>query len=370
MAWLAGNCALAPGVSASRAVFEFAMQQSTMASDPGIMNILSQRPVTGESIFLPGSDERYRCWRDAKLAAYPRSPDELTVEVSALDAPTAAETQAVLAACRRANMCLYRSRQHLGDAQATRRVLAACARHFGLVQFEVHRSSEADGIVALEIAAHGARVGYIPYTNRPLGWHTDGYYNYQGSGRMISSMVLHCVRSASDGGENDLLDHEIAYIRLRDENPDHIAALMRPDAMTIPANEEANGPTRAENTGPVFVVDPETGRLAMRYTARKRNIRWRDDAATHAAVRALERVLSDDPLIIRVKLAPGEGVICNNVLHGRSGFDTQASAEPGRLVYRIRSYDPVGENRGVPLACGPMAGCSSAPLGPQVDCGV
>jgi hypothetical protein len=117
---------------------------------------------------------------------------------------------------------------------------------------------------------------------------------------------------------------------------------MRPDAMTIPANEEANGATREENTGPVFVVDPDTGGPAMRYTARKRNIRWRDDAVTLAAVRALERVLREDPLVMHVRFAPGDGIICNNVLHDRVGFDAGAGSESARLVYRIRSYDRVG----------------------------
>jgi hypothetical protein len=158
---------------------------------------------------------------------------------------------------------------------------------------------------------------------------------------MIRAMLLHCVRCASQGGENGLLDHEIAYIRLRDENPDFIAALMHPEAMTIPANEEANGKTRTENTGPVFILDPDTGGLTMRYTARKRSIRWREDAVTEAAVHALERVLSEDPLILRVKLAPGEGVICNNFLHDRVGFETGPSSAPGRLLYRIRSYSRV-----------------------------
>lgn len=309
----------------------------------GAMTAQPLEPMAGGCAYALDDNRAYRRWRDAKLAAHPRSLDGLTVEVSALAAPTVAETQAVLAACRRANMCLYRSRQHVGDAQETRFALAAFARHFGLVRFEAHRSAAADGIVALEVAAQGGRAGYIPYTNRPLGWHTDGYYNYQGPGRMIRSMLLHCVRSASEGGENGLLDHEIVYIRLRDENPDHIAALMRPDAMTIPANEVANGTTREENTGPVFVVDPDTGGLAMRYTARKRNIRWRDDAATQAAVSALERVLREDPLIMRVRFAPGEGIICNNVLHDRVGFDAGAGTEPGRLVYRIRSYDRVSD---------------------------
>jgi alpha-ketoglutarate-dependent taurine dioxygenase len=292
---------------------------------------------------VPGNDGAYRRWRDRKLADYPRSPDALTVEVAALAAPTIAETQAVLAACRRANLCLYRSREHPGDAQATRRALAAFAHHFGLVRFEAHRSAEADGIVALEVTDQGRRAGYIPYSNRPLGWHTDGYYNYQGPERMIRAMLLHCVRSAGEGGENGLLDHEIVYIRLRDENPDYIAALMQPDAMTIPANAEPDGTIRAENRGPVFVIDPQTGGLAMRYTARTRNIRWRDDATTQAARHALERVLHEDPLVMRVKLAPGEGVISNNVLHDRVGFNDGDGIEPGRLVYRIRSYDAVGQ---------------------------
>ena len=238
-------------------------------------------------------------------------------------------------------MCLYRSRQHLGGAQETRPALAAFARHFGLIRLEAHRSGEADGIVALEVVHEGRRLGYIPYTNRSIGWHTDGYYNYEGPARMIRAMLLHCVRSASQGGENGLLDHEIAYIRLRDENPDFIAALMHPEAMAIPANEEADGKTRTENAGPVFVLDPDTGGLTMRYTARKRNIRWREDAVTEAAIRALERVLREDPLIMRVRLAPGEGVICNNVLHDRIGFETGPGSEPGRLLYRIRSYDRV-----------------------------
>ena len=297
--------------------------------------------VPGGSVFSLEDDRAYLRWRDAKLAGYPRSPDELTVEVSALAAPTRAETETVLGACRRANMCLYRSRQHLGDAQGTRRALADFARHFGLTRFEAHRSADDDGIVALEVVAQGDRLGYIPYTNRAIGWHTDGYYNYEGPARMIRAMLLHCVHSASEGGANGLLDHEIAYIRLRDENPDFIAALMHPKAMTIPANEEADGKVRAQNTGPVFVLDADTGALTMRYTARKRNARWREDAATQAAVRALDCLLSEDPLIMRVKLEPGDGVICNNVLHDRIGFETGASSQPGRLLYRVRSYDRI-----------------------------
>ncbi len=78
----------------------------------------------------------------------------------------------------------------------------------------------------------------------------------------------------------------------------------------------------------------------MRYTARKRNVVWRRDAKTQAAVQALQEVLESDPLIIHYKLRPGEGLICNNILHNRSGF-TERTAGNGRLLYRVRFHDRV-----------------------------
>jgi hypothetical protein len=78
----------------------------------------------------------------------------------------------------------------------------------------------------------------------------------------------------------------------------------------------------------------------MRYTARKRHVIWRQDAATQAAVNAPEEVLASDPLIIRHKLRPGEGLICNNILHNRSGF-TEGADGTGRLLYRVRFHDRI-----------------------------
>jgi len=208
-------------------------------------------------------------------------------------------------------------------------------RSLGLVALEDHRSRDRDGLVSIEVVDSGGRLGYIPYTSRPISWHTDGYYNFHGPDRAVQAMLLHCARDA-DGGENGLLDHAVAYIRLRDEDPAHIAALSHPQAMTIPENVEPDGRVRPANVGPVFYVDPRSGALGMRYTARTRSIAWRDDAATHAAVKALERVLATDPLIIRARLKPGSGLVCNNVLHDRTGFAPKDGG--GRLLYRIRYH--------------------------------
>jgi alpha-ketoglutarate-dependent taurine dioxygenase len=155
-------------------------------------------------------------------------------------------------------------------------------------------------------------------------------------------MVLHCARPAAAGGENALLDHEILYLLLRDENPAYIAALMQPDAMTIPANIEDGVEIRPAQSGPVFSVDDSSGRLHMRYTARTRSIVWKQDPMTQAAVKMLEALLAADlPYIFRHRLEPGQGVICNNVLHTRTAFENGADAAQQRLVYRARYYDRV-----------------------------
>ena len=215
----------------------------------------------------------------------------------------------------------------------------AIAARFGLTRMEGNLCADEDGITPLQVDASGQRGRYIPYTDRPLNWHTDGYYNT--AEKRLCAMTLHCVEPAAEGGENGLLDPDIAYILMRDENPAYIEALCHADAMAIPANEDAGGDVRAEVTGPVFSV-LAGGQLYMRYTARKRNIRWRDDPVTGAAVAFLAGLLSGtSPYIIRHRLAAGEGLISNNVLHMRDGFADSADPAHRRLMLRGRFYDRV-----------------------------
>ena len=148
------------------------------------------------------------------------------------------------------------------------------------------------------------------------------------------------MQSSAEGGENALLDHEIAYLLMRDENPGFIRALMQPDAMTIPARVEEDGVARADSVGPVFSVHPQSGDLHMRYTARTRSIAWKQDETTLAAVAFLEKLLDSDlPYIYRGRLEPGMGLVSNNVLHDRAGFSDAPDRK--RLLYRARYYDRI-----------------------------
>ncbi len=283
-------------------------------------------------------DVAYSVWREAKLSVYPLAADELLVEVADPRHLTAAEFDAITDRCRRTNMAIYAAPvdTHTADKDLPRRLGA----QFGLTHLDSNMLADNDGITSLHVVPGKSGRGYIPYSNRRLLWHTDGYYNPPE--RQIRGMVLHCVRAAREGGENLLLDPEIAYIALRDENPDWIAALMAPDAMTIPANTESGTETRAAQSGPVFSLDPASGNLHMRYTARVRSIEWKDTASTRAAVAALERILEGDSHhVFRHRLQPGQGLICNNVLHNRSAFVDAEEEGQGRLVYRARYYDRV-----------------------------
>jgi len=189
----------------------------------------------------------------------------------------------------------------------------------------------------LKVVSGQWRGGYIPYTNRLIHWHTDGYYN--ALDHQIRALFLHCVSPAEKGGENALLDHEVAYIHLRDSNPEYIKAFMADDAMTIPANIVDGKEIRPDRVGTVFSVLPD-GNLHMRYTARTRSIEWKSDAVTQAAVKALEEFLdSSSPYIYRATLQSGQGLISNNVLHDRSGFED--SEDVKRLLYRLRYYQRI-----------------------------
>ncbi len=282
--------------------------------------------------FLPENKSAYQRWRDTKLADYPRAAEDIVVQVGDPRSLTPAESQALRALCRKTNMAIYAGRD---SSAADKEIPRRLGEQFGLEQLDSNLLADEDAISAIEVTPEKSGRGYIPYTTRRILWHTDGYYNP--SERQVRGMILHCVRPAAEGGANELLDHEIAYILLREECPAYIRALMAPDAMTIPANEESEN--RAAVAGPVFSIDSSTGSLHMRYTARTRSILWKDNDETRAAVAALEKILAgDSPYKFRHRLHAGEGLLCNNVLHNRAEFVDKGA---GRLLYRARYHDRI-----------------------------
>lgn len=282
--------------------------------------------------FRLDTDDSYARWRDSRLALAPAGTAGLVVEVGDIAALSPAEKGALRRRLERANMAVYAEEPKPGrDHKAALKALAA---QLGLASLDANALADDDGITPLLVHREGTRSRYIPYTERPITWHTDGYYNPPD--RTVRALLLHCAGRAAEGGANRLMDHEMLYIQLRDEDPELIRVLMRPDALTIPGNEE-EGLTRPETVGPVFSVNAD-GTLHMRYTARTRNAIWSEAAVPAAA--AIRRLLEGpSPHIFEHVLEPGQGLVSNNPLHTREPFrDDPASP---RLLYRARYHERI-----------------------------
>ena len=293
-------------------------------------------PCAVEYPFALDQPQAYLRWRERKLARHPRRAEDLIVDVRDPRKLSDSEAEEIRRVCGMANMAVYSSPlAGVADKDIARRL----GSQLGLARLHANPLADEDGISSLKVTPDKSGLGYIPYSNQRLLWHTDGYYNTPQ--QRIGAFILHCVRPAAAGGENRLLDHEIAYILLRDADPVHVAALSAPQALTIPANTGEGALLRPAQTGPVFSTD--AGALHMRYTARTRSIEWRQDEATRAAVDFLSRMLAgDSPHIFLIRLTGGQGIVCNNVLHDRSTFTDDPAPGLNRLVYRARYTDRMG----------------------------
>ena len=296
-------------------------------------NHFSDKYKTGSPFDLD-NEAGYHAWFDNKMDDYPQDINDIIVEVDDPRNLSKTEVRIIRDLVKKTNMAIYAG--NTGD-DPDKDIPDKLAQQFGLFRPDDNRGAD-DGITALRVVEDEWRGEYIPYTNRSIHWHTDGYYNTLDN--QINALFLHCVTPAASGGENALLDHEIIYIRLRQENPDYIRALMQPDVMMIPANiNKAGEVIRPDRYGPVFSVS-DAGDLHMRYTARTRSIVWKQDPLVQEAVALIHDYLhTDSPYIYRGTLQSGQGLISNNVLHDRSGFEEDEHHK--RLLYRMRYYQRI-----------------------------
>lgn len=298
-----------------------------------------------EDLTLPGypfdlhREDAYRLWRDEKLAKHAQSPALEQVEIANPYALSVAERDQLITCCRRHNSCLYVfATPPQGDP---RDAIIAFGRAIGLHRVDRPSESDVHPVATITIDPQTRTQEYIPYTNQPINWHTDGYYNPPKA--QIRGVVMHCVQPAIAGGANTFLDPELVYIKLRDHNREMMAALMTNDAMCIPANLRDGVEVRPMRSGAVFSIDHCTGQLHMRYTARTKSVIWSARAAP--AADALKEILATSQSgATTVRLSAHQGIVCNNVLHRRQGFEASSDPDKSRILLRGRYYDRVTAN--------------------------
>jgi len=274
----------------------------------------------------------YESWQKAKLAPYPLNLNNIMVNIADNQSISKSELQIIRRHCELYNFAFYET----GSLNDDNRIPLQIATQLGLTVSDKHLCGDKVGLSEIKVSKKLAPGEYIPYTNKAINWHTDGYYNRDD--QKILSMILHCAQKASSGGENAFFDHEILYILLRNENPEYVSALMENDVMTIPENVQDGRVIREAQTGPVFSVYPWG--LHMRYTARTKSIIWKDESIVRQAVKKIYEILNSDSIYkVTYQFSPGQGVISNNVLHMRTAFEDSADPSHQRLVYRMRFYE-------------------------------
>lgn len=273
-------------------------------------------------MFLSSKSSEFLKWAAQKENNIPKNINEISVEIKDINRATKNEISKIRSTLDKFNSCLYRSNRDLESNSC----LLDFAKAVGMKTFDCN-NIEANEISTIS-SIKNENVQYIPYTNKALNWHTDGYYDK----KPLFSWLLHCINPADDGGENYLLDHELA-MREYVLSYDDIEVLMNKRAITIP---ESPGSNRSELSTYIFSFDNDYEKLHMRFSMRKENIKMSDN--TFTAMSKLTDVIENNcsKYSINYKLSKNEGILSNNILHGRNSFKDD---KVQRKLLRIRSYE-------------------------------
>jgi len=275
----------------------------------------------------------YSAWRSQKRDCLIATP--VTATIKSPRFLSSNDFNLIASELSKFNFIIYDMSDCDSDFEST---LSDFTRQLGLNKLDHHHCVEEDKVTKIFDNSDQAQSLYIPYTNKPINWHTDGYYNSQA--QKVHSFILHCANPAFEGGVNSLLDQDQVFIYLMSQNPLYIDALMQPDIMTIPENRQDGVLIRPETSTAIFEVINNKHDVLMRYSMRKRNIVFKQDVLALEALACMDEFInSDSSPRISIKLKAGQGVISNNVLHKRTSFKDKKGSE--RLYYRARFYNRV-----------------------------
>ena len=261
-------------------------------------------------------------WAEEKERNIPHNIDGIIVNIHDINNVKISEIAKIKETINKCNSCIYSSKIALkSNTNLLKFVESIGMRTYDRNNIE---SNEISTITPLE----NNKINYIPYTDKSLNWHTDGYYDK----KSIFSWLLHCVHPATHGGENYLLDHELA-LREYVLRYDDINNLMSEDALTIPESKDTS---RSEISTYIFSIKNQYKKLHMRFSMRKDNIGTSPKAGD--AVTKLKQTIENDcaKYSLTYKLQKNEGIITNNILHGRKAFKDD---KVKRKLLRIRSYE-------------------------------
>ena len=274
-------------------------------------------------MILSAKSEDFIEWSAKKDLNIPSNINDLKVSISDINHVSKAEISQIKQKLTKFNCCIYASGTDLDDNSKIMRF----AQSLGMRTFDSHNIDDS-AISTISANKDENNIRYIPYTNKGLNWHTDGYYD----SKPIFSWLLHCIEPALSGGENFLLDHELA-IREYILKYDDIIYLTNNETFSIPTDEVAK---REITSNYVCDMNNEYKKLHMNFSMRKENIIVNKNS--ESAMSKLIKIIKEDckKYHLTYKLSKSEGIVSNNILHGRNAFK---DGRVMRKILRIRSHE-------------------------------
>ena len=274
-------------------------------------------------MILSAKSDDFIEWSAKKDLNIPSNINDLKVSISDINHVSKTEISQIKQKLTKFNCCIYASGTDLDDNSKIMRF----AQSLGMRTYDSHNIDDS-AISTISADKNENNMRYIPYTNKGLNWHTDGYYD----SKPIFSWLLHCIEPALSGGENFLLDHELA-IREYILKYDDIIYLTNNETFSIPTDEVAK---REITSNYVCDMNNEYKKLHMNFSMRKENIIVNKNS--ESAMSKLIKIIKEDckKYHLTYKLSKSEGIVSNNILHGRNAFKDGRGM---RKILRIRSHE-------------------------------
>lgn len=288
-----------------------------------------------------GQSADYQQWRDHRLqlASTTAPPVILSPKL------TQAQDERLKQLCNDVHSHGYAVYQWSEPSENTNRDLTALHEKLSLHSYDKGVVHDDNGLSLLTDLSGTSQGRFIPYTPRAMSWHTDGYYNTMD--QSLGCFTLHCINPAHSGGALTLLDHQLILIALYDKNPQWVALLSHPQAMTLPANTDDVGHDRPDRHSPVLFIRSD-GSPGAHFTTRTKNIEWRNPE-TLAAAQAMKALIDESSHWHQtLTLSAGQGVITRNILHRREAYtddpDTPRKMLRGRYLQSPQLRSQFGRN--------------------------
>jgi gamma-butyrobetaine dioxygenase len=168
--------------------------------------------------------------------------------------------------------------------------------------------------------------GNLAFTSRQILPHTDNPYRDP----VPTVQLLHCLRTADDGGDTGLVDGFAAAAELRATDRDAFDVLT---ATAVPFRYTDQA-TELRASQPLIQLSPRGRVRGVRFnnrSAQPLRLPYAEVAAFYAACRRWGRLLAQPGRQLNLRLAPGDCLIFDNtrILHARTAF-TMTPGGPGR----------------------------------------